>query len=374
MKTRKGPYGHFAIEKIKNTESLYKYAMQIIENGQVEGLLDTFSEEKRNCIELSFDYSGLTSIEEYKTKNNDDDIYNRRNAIKDLFILFKLLLNRLMPLDNLVLDTRFIFYDAASNKINLCYIPIKSEKELVLSSINTNKFEEILQTDFFTSCLSSDEITTIIYAIKNNDETLLEEVLTLTPNTQTKKTFNIDRLSYQLLLILDAICAIMLFYMNRTEYALFLSAMALGLFIKVTYDNKKSCSIDRKEPLKSKRSEILFTDKQEKSYEANELFSYASLETVQTVNGEKETIGLYSNETTIGSDRFIADIYIEDPQISELQAKIIHDDNSYWIIDLSKRNNTYLENRSIKPNTKYEIKNGQVIRMGSKDYIFKIGY
>lgn len=371
MKTRKGPFGHFATTMVDKTDNIYEYAMEIVESGQIEGLLPLFSDEKRNGIELSFDYSGLTSINEYINTSANSNL--RRNAVRDLFNLFSTLLNNLLPLDNLVFDTNYVFFNEESKKLSFCYTPYKSDKNLELSSIGTKRFEELLNHDFFKTCLNSDEITTITYALKNNDENLLKEVLNKSnENGENKKTIDSTRLGFQLLLILSSLCSAFVLIIGSKELGLFLAFISLCLLIKVSFDNKKNQNTDEESELKSKRTEILFENRSNELIDVNDLFSYACLEEISD-NKDPQKIGLYSKETTIGSDRFISDIHLDDKKISDLQAKIIHEDNSYWIIDLSQRNNTYLENRALTPKTKYEIKNGQIIRFGESDFIFKIG-
>lgn len=375
MKIRKGPYGHFVVESIKQTDELYKYAMQVIENNLIDGLLPVYSDEKTSGIELSYDYSGLKSINEFTINNDATQTEFIRNAIRDLFCFIISLLDKLLPLSNLVIDPNYIFYNEKDYHLFFCYIPLESNDRLELSSINHSKLEELLNHDFFKTSLDSDEITTIIYAIKNNEEKLLKEVITnqLQKEQNTNKTI-IDRLSFQLLLIFSSLCAIAMFVIKRNEYGVFLSAITLGLFIKVTYDNFKNKKTNTKPLLKEKRTEILFNQEKTATNETDELFSYACLETINPIDGDIKRIGLYSNETTIGSDRFVSDIYIDYANLSDIQAKIIREDNSFWIEDLSKRNNTYLENRSIVLGKRYEIKNGQQLRLGDVDFRFKIGF
>lgn len=374
MKTRKGPYGHFAVTTMKEKQKIYKYALKIIEDGQIDGLLPAFSDEKKNGIEISFDYTGLKSIDEYQNITKEQELINRRSAIRDFFRLFITLLNKLLPLDNIILDNRFIYYSGEKNKIYLCYLPYETTTNLELKSITTDRLEKLLNHHFFQDCLSSDEITTISYAIKNNDEKLLDTIFNNEIANDNKAKVDIDKLSFRLLLIFSLICAIIMFTINSTEYGIFLLFISFCLSIKVFADIKHSKTNQESNELKSKRTEILFEEDPDLYIDASDLFSYANLEPLVPTNGIKQKIGLYSNETSIGSDRFISDIYIDDPSISAIQAKIFHENNAYWIVDYSNRNNTFLENRALIPNKKYEIKNGQHIRLGQIDYIFKIGY
>ena len=65
MKTRKGPYGYFAIYCIKNNmQPIYNYALNIIENNLKDGILTAFDEDKTSGLEISYDFSGLLSLNE----------------------------------------------------------------------------------------------------------------------------------------------------------------------------------------------------------------------------------------------------------------------------------------------------------------------
>lgn len=374
MKNRRGPYGQFAVTAVDETKEIYEYALRIIEYSRIDGLLPAFSIEQRNCLELSFDFSGLRNLNEY-TYNNLDYVDEKREAVRDFFMLLISLLNQLLPLDNILLDPNFMYYNEEMNRIEFCYLPYKSQLNLELSSMNLKELEILLKHDFFKSCLSTDEITTITYAVKNNDEQLLIDIFASTPdNKYTVGNINEPLLKYQLLVVLFMLCSLLLYMKNIIFYSVILATITLAILITLLVINPRRKRSETESVTKTKRTEILFTQNEKDELNVNDLFSFASLESTTLINGERMKIGLYSNETIIGSDRFIADVYISSPNISELQAKIINEDNTYWLIDLSKQNNTYLENRSINNNVRYEIKNGQSIRFGEEEFIFKIGY
>ena len=116
MKNRRGPYGHFAVTTVDESKEIYEYAMQIIEYNRIDGLLQASCDERRNGLELSFDYSGLQNLNEctFDTK----DTISKREAVRDFFMLLISLLDCLLPLDNIYLDPEYM---STNNSILLNY-------------------------------------------------------------------------------------------------------------------------------------------------------------------------------------------------------------------------------------------------------------
>ena len=179
---------------------------------------------------------------------------------------------------------------------------------------------------------------------------------------------NYLRLSFFLLMIFSFITLIFSSLFLDRICTIILGLIFIGLLIKTLYDHKKEKKNNENTELKDERTKILFEKDPDLIDEENNLFSFASIESVD----DKKAYGLYASETNIGSDRFLSDIYIDAENISALQAKIIREDNYFYIMDCSDRNNTYLGNRKLEKDKLYEIKNGQGIRFGDKEYEFKI--
>ena len=208
MKIRKGPYGYFAVYEIKDMQQVYKYAWDTIKEHLVEGLLCAYDEETRKGNELLYDFSGLINITEQEAINTD--LKTKRKAIGDLFNLINDLEDYLLPPDNLVLDPDYVFFDKEHEKINLCYIPLITETKNDISSLDYGRLEILLSCDFFRSSLTEDEITSLIYSVKSNNEELYGKVTEsiTTNNSEPKKELNINRLSFFLLMIFSFITLI----------------------------------------------------------------------------------------------------------------------------------------------------------------------
>ena len=368
MKIRKGPYGYFAVYEIENMQQVYKYAWDIIKEHMVEGLLCAYDEETRKGNEILYDFSGLINITEQEAINTDKK--TKRKAIGDLFNLIKNLEDYLLPADNLILDPEYIYYDKERRNINLCYIPLITDTKNEISSMSFEKLEKLLSCDFFRSSLTEDEITSLIYSVKSNNEELYSKVTEtiLTSDITQKKDFNINRLSFFLLMIFSLITLVFSVIFLDRICSVILGIIFCCLLIKTLYDHKKDKNLSEDSDLKKDRTQILFEKDPDLPDDDCNLFSFASIESAD----DKKAYGIYAKETTIGSDRFLSDIHIDDEIISALQAKILKEDNSFFIMDCSNRNNTYLENRSLEKDKPYEIKDGNELRFGNKVFRFKI--
>lgn len=368
MKIRKGPYGYFAVYEIKDMQQVYKYAWDTIKEHLVEGLLCAYDEETRKGNELLYDFSGLINITEQEAINTD--LKTKRKAIGDLFNLINDLEDYLLPPDNLVLDPDYIFFDKEQEKINLCYIPLITETKNDISSLDYGRLEILLSCDFFRSSLTEDEITSLIYSVKSNNEELYGKVTEsiTTNNSEPKKELNINRISFFLLMIFSFITLIFSVLFLDKICSIILGIIFCCLLIKTLYDHKKEKNQSLDNDLSKDRTQILFEKDPDIPDDNCNLFSFASIESAD----DKKAYGIYASETTIGSDRFISDIHIDDENISALQAKILKEDNCFYVMDCSDRNNTYLENRILEKEKPYEIKDGHELRFGDKVFRFKI--
>ena len=368
MKIRKGPYGYFAVFEIENMQLVYKYAWDIIKEHLIEGLLSAYDDETRKGNELLYDFSGLIKITDEGAVSTDRK--TKRKAIGDPFNLIIKLEDYILPADNLLLDPDYIFFDAEHKKLNLCYLPLTVETKNDISSLGYDRIEKLLSCDFFRTSLSEDEITSLIYSVKSNDEDLYSKVTEsiLTKDEAQKKEFNVNRLSFILLMIFSFITLVFSVLFLDRICSVFLGIIFCGLLVKTLYDYKKDKEITENNELRSERTKILFEKDPDLPDDDCNLFSFASIES----EDDKKAYGIYANETIIGSDRFLSDIHIEDEEISALQAKIIKEDNSFYITDCSDRNNTYLENRTLEKDKLYEIKDGHELRFGNKVFQFKI--
>ncbi len=368
MKIRKGPYGYFAVYEITDMQQVYKYAWDTIKEHLVEGLLCAYDEETRKGNELLYDFSGLINITEQEAINTD--LKTKRKAIGDLFNLISKLADYLLPADNLILDPDFIFFDKEHEKIELCYIPLITESTIDISLLDYRKLEKMLSCDFFKTSLTEDEITSLIYSVKSNNEELYSKVTEsiLTNTTEPKKELNINKLSFFLLMIFSFITLIFSVLFLDRICSIILGIIFCCLLVKTLYDYRKDMNKPESSDLSKDRTQILFEKDPDIPDEDCNLFSFASIESVD----DKKAYGIYASETTIGSDRFISDIYLDDEKISALQAKILKEDNCFYVMDCSDRNNTYLENRALEKEKTYEIKDGHEIRFGDKVFRFKI--
>ncbi|MCR5618380.1 MAG: FHA domain-containing protein [Clostridiales bacterium] len=367
MRIRKGPYGSFATCEIKNTQQIYNYAMDILKTGAIDGLLTVYDDEGAKGLNLSYEFSGLMSINDKEAINTDID--KRRMAIGNLFRLILKMQDILLPSDNIVIEPDYIYFDSGNNTINLCYIPVRTDSLSGLSSIDPEGFENLLNCRFFREALSDDERSAIIYSIKTDDENMFEEVIgsVTKAHDKTVREFDKERLSFFLLTCFSFLALIFSAFFLEQFCTVILGIIFAGLLIKTYYDYKTAKKEETGNDLINDRTTILFGEDPDLIGDDN-LFSFASLSSTE----DKKAYGLYAHETKIGSDRFLSDIHIDDNKLSAIQAKIIREDNCFYIIDCSERNNTFLENRSLEKEKRYEIKNGQKISFGDKEFEFSV--
>ena len=374
MQIRKGPFGHFAIEKIRTDASLFEYAAEILQNNN-----DIYLPMFIDSEELSYDFSGLVSIDDYVDHNNlgsNTNLFLRKKALGGLLLSVISNLNILMMPSCLLLESKFVFTDKTGSILRFCYLPYSSYcQNGLLSDCNEKNWETFLHHDFFSNVVDKETIEAILCSIKENDEKKLTDIAhsILSSPTRSYSTRPFGLLLCGLAL---AIISLLSLIIKDTGVSL---VLAFGSLIDVTWFvlyhrtiKLKQLRIHNNEKT-NRRKQMLF-DVIDDDNEDDKSIHFAKLQSKKTYDGQMLQFGIYADNVTIGSDRFIADIFIEDDTISNLHAKIKRIDRSYFLEDYSIDNQSYIDNRRINSYTQYEIKNGQSITLGRLEFNFFIGF
>ncbi len=94
---------------------------------------------------------------------------------------------------------------------------------------------------------------------------------------------------------------------------------------------------------------------------------------MQEREGE-DIIKVDKNSILVGRMGSFVDHIIDNNAVGKVHAEILHEDDSYFIMDCSSRNGTYLNDDRIKPNTKVKVNNNDVIRFANKEFTFIIPF
>ena len=390
MVVKKGPYGSFLTRRIDRDEKIYNYALEVLQNDTVSQFLPVYLNSDY-VNEVAFEFSGMIPIDEYcyqyqnsNSKNSKASITarkKRRIAVGNLFLSISRCPDLLLPLSAICLDTTTTFTDVKGEKISICYIPTEQEnyKEMNLDSIGVNLLEKFLSHVFFDGILSDDETSSLLFSFKENDEEMLRKICKDIINDEITK----DIKSPGLLLPLSITSAIFalpsLLLTSFFTFFVFLTISLITFLIYIILVNKKRSQrlSEKREETSKERKKVLFSDNEFESTnnhkEANDYsFTYAILKSVIPINSSELSFAIYTSITTIGSDRFLSDLFIDDTSLSTLHAKIILDDRGFYICDVSKDNTTYINNMRLKPQEWYQLKSGQTVRFGNFDFDFTI--
>ncbi|MBO4243256.1 MAG: FHA domain-containing protein [Clostridiales bacterium] len=320
MEIRKGPYGQFAVIRENDEGNIYSYAVEMIRSDRFPHLLKVYLSPG----EISFDITAITSLNDIRSERSFP-LSKRKTAVRDLFLSLPDLSSYLLPLDHIRFDPGSIFADLESYRLFIIYSPLKESIEddsLSISSWGRLGFEDLLYHPFFDDVFSEDQKQELIYAVRDGDEDLFKKTLTG---------------SY-----------------TRASLISLKDIFGTGRKKRKQKDTSQN------------RSKVLF-DKDEK-------MGCLILSSRQKADGDIIRKAVYTDNTTIGSDRFLSDICIEDLSLSPIQAKIDIIGGRYYVTDLSCDSSTCIGNTRLKSNTPYEIKDGQILRCGRFDFDIKIGF
>ena len=374
MQIKKGPYGYYALEKFDDPESLCTYAEEVIAGNSSDFYLKPSTEYFGSGILCSFEFSGYMQITDpdfsvfspgRRNNPNRKELKNlslRRKSAGDLFYTFVKLLDNLVSPSCIVLDPDMIFTDPEGITIKLCCLPKKiMPDELCLSSIDALKLEKLLNCDFFKNVISDDEKNALVYSVRENNEDMFVKIAGIirgsdedgTPfmksqDTQKKKSFielphSIKELSKTekdlLIACLSSVLSLLLL-LNKMALPCFLFFFLSAVILSVSILNqKKHDEFKRKEESQEKskqRSSILFSDDPAPEYNSEQSntdtkdepvkqykpLTSGMLTLISAGEGVRSKYSVYLDETCIGSDCFLSDIVIDDPQIAPLHAVI----------------------------------------------------
>ena len=99
------------------------------------------------------------------------------------------------------------------------------------------------------------------------------------------------------------------------------------------------------------------------------LFS-GQLTLISDSKGINQHYSVYLDETNIGSDCFLSDIVLDDPEIAPLHAVIKQTNGAFYLEPAKGSGKTYLEDSPVENGRSYEIKTGQKITFGDIDFRF----
>lgn len=380
MMIRKGPFGHFAVESIGDSAQIFEYAMEMIDSGKDETFLPVYVNRTFESNELAFDFSGYITVNEFMNSGRtvrEQDLRSRRKAVAGLFLSIYHALDMLLNPALIFTDPKYIFTDMKGTLIRVCFLPVVTDKALRLSSVDPHNIERLLSTGFFAKVLSEDEINSLVYSITNNNEEMLVNTANSIMNTPLNepKTGRIitDRKGMpSRILVYSAFSSLisLLMVMSFTTVSFMASVASLGLLGMFIYRElpliKRTVKGDNITP--DDRSLILFDDSVRHS------LNCALLESVTPVNGSILKYAVYQDLTTIGSDRFLSDFFIDNISVSPIHAQLYLTQDTVYLSDCSSDGKTYINDRSITPEVKHEIKDGQKITFGDVDFTVRISF
>jgi len=424
MQIKKGPFGYYAMEKFDSPDRLCSYAEEVIAGNRSDFYLPPTTEYIGSGILCCFEFSGYVQVtdpefsvfssgKKFTSRKKEAKFLNmRRRAAGDLFTSFIKLLDSLISPSCIVLDPDMIFTDTEGIAIKLCCLPLKiSPDELCLSSLGASRLEKLLNCDFFKSILTEDEINALVFSVKENNEDMFLKIAGIIKGTDegsdalpsgnpkeqenTSSSKTLSKTEKDLLVsVLSAVFAFVLLIRQTALPCLlffFLSALILVVSLLGKKKHKENIEHERSQEISRQRSSVLFSDnallseteRHDKDNQNADL-QYGAVEQTQQLNpilsgrlslisdsrGIEPQYSVYLDETYIGSDCFLSDIVLDDPQVSPLHAVIKQENGSYYLMPSNGKGKTYIEDSPLENGRTYEIKSGQKITIGDIEFRF----
>lgn len=401
MKIKKGPYGFYAIERTAGNPEIYDYAGEIIESSIKEEFLTVFIDAQPDITELSYDFSGLISIEDYMAgkssgSHHRSSLAGRRGSIRAFLLSLSGYTDMLLFPCALCRDHRYIFTDPDGTSIKFCMYPWKYEPhDLSLAAISEEDAEQLLDHPFFTEVLTGEEIQQIVYAISSGNEKMLADLSETMENTGSgvfsiKAQQDTGLLMPSRELLFGFLCSIVSSHASRISYLpvslLFFIAAVIFLIMAITCsdDNRMDISSvftgkrhpsDEESLLSRGRREALFDYEEQTGKNGSPAYEEPLMIRGTSASGSDGIkYGMYSDRILIGSDRFLSDLFIDRKDIASIHAEISRQNGRYYVRPLSGSHPTYLENRRLAYEQDYELKSGQRLTLGDVELELTCGF
>lgn len=431
MLIKKGPFGYFAVERFDSPGCISGYAGEVIALNRSGCLLPCSIDPNGFAPSAYFDFSGLISIRQagstlmhgsHRSKKQSKLLEDRRRSAGDFFCSLTELLDNLVSPSAIVLDPEYVFTDENGKYLRFCLLPVRVSPDAVrLSSLGAERLELFLSEPFFDGVLTNDEKQELIFSVTNDDEKLftgctrhirdsyidpeLPESLPgiersnaprHLPDKRLKKPDNrtgiksaatrYTGLWWALAGSIASAAALKISGILPSLLFILVSGVFLAGYL-INRRTKKDKEENRDENLSDVRRMILFSEGDENrtarpdgKIPGNRNNSHDSVTPLSTgiltaISAEGRTTDSYSimmDRTTIGSDVFLSDIVLDDPSVDAIHAVIYLDGRTFYISDCSRKGTTYIDDRKVANGRRCEIKNGQKITIGTKDFSFRV--
>lgn len=368
MEIRKGPYGQFVINKIENIDSINAYTREIIAENIPGHMLPIYIIPTVSGYEASYDVSGMRSLNSIADSLDTD---NLRKAVGDLFISIADYPDYLLSPSSVIFDERYLFIDEKTNTLMACFDPVmKGPEKLNIASLSGSRLNEFLNTDLMQRILKPEETDGIIYAIEQNDPDILRKQgrLICKPLPIEDKSAKLLEIPEFKMIILCALIALIFAILTMPLPSSVFFAGAAFFVRKTVKVIEQKPEIEISKRTDSDKRQMLFGDNNTFSGGLDSLI----LTSIDPISKAEEKKAIYTDKASIGSDRFLCDIYSPDKEISPIHAQITKSGRTYYVRDVSSDNTTFLDNIRLEAGQDYEIKSGQTLMCGKREYKIEI--
>ena len=365
MEIRKGPYGHYAVRKIEDIDSIHDYTRKIVAENILGHMLPLYIIPTMDHYEASYDFSGLTSL--FHTSNQNNNPNKLRKAIGDLLYFLSGLPDYLLSPASVLLDINYIFTDEDYSELKVCFDPVKVPPEyLNIGSISKTEVKTFLNSDIVSTAVSPSETDSVIYAIEQNDPELLRKAADVirTPVEKEKKQPELLENNEFKMIILLSLLSLIFAITKLTVLSLISESLVLFFSYRLwkSFTNKPEITVPHTS--ENTKKQMLFGDESEICRGLNAVI----LTSRDPATNQDDKKAIYTDDAVIGSDRFLCDIFTPDKGISPMHARIKKSGRTYYVSDLSSDNSTFLNDMRLDPGRDYEIKSGQSLMCGNREF------
>jgi len=374
MRFERGPFGRIAVFSLENKKDMVLHVMDSLQNHILPSVLPVYLREQFGQKEFCVDCTGCEQIT-VCSKSLDWELPAKRKAVSDFLLTLVDAQDHFIDLRHFLFEPDCVFIETDTKRLNWCCLPVLRDtaEQTPDLSFPSGKLERLLMDSFFADVVDDDQRSRIICLMKDGRDQELNILLNKMSSSQdaaVKKHFRTASVLLAIQTVLMIITGILLVVLSlktdqtstvqnlRGWYLLFFSVMLLLLVICTGGKAKPEPPVPSEESgsLGLTRKDMYFPEQnltQGESAWVSRITQHppAYLDQIMNTADEKAKKGvrsvIWTDDFLIGRDRLLCDLFLDDPSISDRQARIVRHGILFMIMDLGSSEGTFIGSRKL---------------------------
>ncbi len=396
--------------KLKAEVDNEDFQMKMVENNRIPELLSLKPRRLNGKLEYLYDISSMICLSEQFGKN-EMNFMDIKSLMDTLSHAVRIAEEYLLDINSIILDEEGVFYDTKSEKWRFVYFSendvlfedgMKVLSEFLIRKVNhkDNRAVTLAYGLYKRICEGNYDFENIteVETVKEDEPceiveepSVVEQVVPELVNQEKEVTDNVKvYMAYSILGVLVIIiiyfalgifiAPIRMWGLGSMVYALLAILSGVGIYFAYNWYVKnrqffiKIVNEEIKIPYENKNVRIIIPEAKEDTSNytvvLNDIKEKPGHYLKWTENNIERKYAVADSIVVIGSAADKSDCVIDIPGVSRMHARIICEDNKFYIKDLNSTNGTVVNSHELVCFEMYEIKSNDKISLGNAECVF----